>query len=92
MKLTTLVIIISLKNLPWGDFFISGIILLNKIKKGIIMETGKIAKIIGIIAMLFSVYMFFDSRGGKGFFVLLIGVAIYAFGKKSEKDTNYVPR
>ena len=56
------------------------------------METGKIAKIIGIIAMLFSVYMFFDSRGGKGFFVLLIGLAVYAFGKKSENDKNYVPR
>lgn len=57
------------------------------------MEKGKIAQIIGIIAMLFSVYMFFDSRGGKGFFVLLIGAIIFGIGKKNQNDSqNYVPR
>ncbi|WP_394019843.1 hypothetical protein [Anaerococcus cruorum] len=56
------------------------------------MEKGKIAQIIGIIAMLYSVYMFFDSRGGLGFFVLLIGAVVFGIGKKSQNNTNYVPR
>ncbi|MDU2566094.1 MAG: hypothetical protein E7C89_05800 [Anaerococcus sp.] len=57
------------------------------------MEKGKIAEIIGAIVMLFSVYMFFDKRGGLGFFVLLIGAIVFGIGKKSENENkNYVPR
>lgn len=56
------------------------------------MDKAKIEKIIGIIAMLFSVYMFFDKRGGVGFIVLLIGAVVYGLGKKEEKDNQrYVP-
>lgn len=36
--------------------------------------------------MLYSVYMFFNSRGGLGFFVLLIGAAI--FGTAKNKNNN----
>ena len=57
------------------------------------MQKGKIAEIIGIIVMLFSVYMFFDKRGGLGFFVLIIGAIVFGIGKKNEDDNqNYVPR
>lgn len=54
------------------------------------MDRYKIQRIIGIIVMLYSVYMFFDSRGGLGFFVLLIGAAI--FGTARNNNQNYVPR
>ena len=57
------------------------------------MNKAKIQQIIGIIAMLFSVYMFFDKRGGLGFFVLLIGAVVFGLGKKEENENqNYVPR
>ena len=57
------------------------------------MNKTKIQQIIGIVAMLFSVYMFFDKRGGVGFIVFLIGAVVFALGNKEEKDNqNYVPR
>ena len=57
------------------------------------MNKTKIQQIIGIVAMLFSVYMFFDKRGGVGFIVFLIGAVVFALGKKEEKDNqNYTPR
>ena len=57
------------------------------------MDKSKIEKIIGIIAMLFSVYMFFDKRGGGGFLVLIVGAIVYGVGKKEENEnTNYVPK
>ncbi|MDU5229109.1 hypothetical protein [Anaerococcus octavius] len=57
------------------------------------MDKSKIEKIIGIIAMLFSVYMFFDKRGGVGFLVLIVGAIVYGVGKKEENEsTNYVPK
>ncbi|WP_158679111.1 hypothetical protein [Anaerococcus marasmi] len=56
------------------------------------MDKAKIEKIIGIIAMLFSVYMFFDKRGGLGFIVLLIGAVVYGLDKKEEDgNQRYVP-
>lgn len=56
------------------------------------MDKAKIEKFIGIISMLFSVYMFFDKRGGLGFIVLLIGAVVYGLGKKEENDNQrYVP-
>ncbi|WP_159429556.1 hypothetical protein [Anaerococcus urinomassiliensis] len=57
------------------------------------MNKTKIQQIIGIVAMLFSVYMFFDKRGGVGFIVFLIGAVVFGLGKKEEKENqNYVPR
>ncbi|WP_297281871.1 hypothetical protein [uncultured Anaerococcus sp.] len=57
------------------------------------MNKAKIEEIIGIIAMLFSVYMFFDKRGGLGFIVLIIGAIIFGVGRKTENENqNYVPR
>ena len=57
------------------------------------MNKTKIQQIKGIVAMLFSVYMFLDKRGGEGFIVLLIGAIVYGLGKKEEKENqNYVPR
>ncbi|GEM_PF-722815 len=57
------------------------------------MEKGKIEEIIGAIVMLFSVYMFFDKRGGVGFLVLIIGAVVFGIGKKSDNENqNYVPR
>lgn len=57
------------------------------------MDKGKIEEITGIIAMLFSVYMFFDKRGGLGFIVLIIGAIIFGVGRKTENENqNYVPR
>lgn len=52
------------------------------------MDKAKIEKIIGIIAMLFSVYMFFDKGGGLGFIVLLIGAVVYGLGKKEENGNH----
>ncbi len=57
------------------------------------MEKRKIEEIIGAIVMLFSVYMFFDKRGGVGFLVLIIGAVVFGIGKKSDNENqNYVPR
>lgn len=55
------------------------------------MNRYNIQRIIGIVVMLFSVYMFFDKRGGLGFFVLLIGAAIFGTAKNNDNQ-NYVPR
>ena len=57
------------------------------------MNKAKIEQIIGAIAMLFSVYMFFDKRGGLGFIVLIIGAIVFGLGKKDNNDNqNYVPK
>ncbi len=57
------------------------------------MNRYNIQRIIGIVMMLYSVYMFFDSRGGLGFFVLLIGAAIFGTAKnKPNNNDNYIPR
>lgn len=46
------------------------------------MKKTKLQSTIGVVLVILSVFMFYNKRGGLGFFVFFIGLGLYIYSRR----------